>query len=85
VHRLQRKMCIDQSNRSTKKGSHHQNAMMRTLFHYFWLVMSQPRPFFNFLIISISNLKFIVIELAYIYLSLLCGVLNVIAYYSRKI
>ncbi|WP_204271196.1 hypothetical protein, partial [Priestia flexa] len=30
------------SNRSTKKGSHHQNAMMRTLFHYFWLVMSQP-------------------------------------------
>ncbi|WP_220387664.1 hypothetical protein, partial [Priestia flexa] len=42
VHRLQRKMCIDQSNRSIKKGSHHQNAMMRTLFHYFWLVMSQP-------------------------------------------
>ncbi|MCG7315601.1 hypothetical protein MHL30_21220, partial [Priestia flexa] len=38
----QRKMCIDQSNRSTKKDSHHQNAMMRTLFHYFWLVMSQP-------------------------------------------
>ncbi len=33
---------IDNKNNPTKNGSNHQLLMFGTIFHYFWLVMSQP-------------------------------------------